>query len=191
MNSFSGANAGATTLLILARFFLNKNHICIFISEYLLFKNDMLVYRLTIHQQKRCLYLGGRSEREEQVWFSVPFKIRNGTFFKTKDLLNVFWVLHTSMFNYYWQIVYCDLSVVDEFVRNGDFRVYCTVYEYPQITCCYLIGFGHYSYVFLFLFILYHSFKNLIMVCCAWYLTIFNNGTSFYEAKKQQNVMTF
>lgn len=61
MNSHSGANTGATLLLTLARFFLKqtnkkKSHICIFISKYLLFKNDMLVYRLTVHQQRYFYY---------------------------------------------------------------------------------------------------------------------------------------
>lgn len=39
-------------------------------------------------------------------------------------------------------------------LENGSFRVYCTVYEYPQITCCYMIDFGHYSFCFvLFCFV--------------------------------------
>lgn len=45
-------------------------------------------------------------------------------------------------------------------LENGSFRVYCTVYEYPQITRCYLTDFGHYSFCFLILFILYHYFKE-------------------------------
>lgn len=28
-------------------------------------------------------------------------------------------------------------------LEQGSFRVYCTVYKYPQITCCYLTDFGH------------------------------------------------
>lgn len=57
-------------------------------------------------------------------------------------------------------------------LENGSFRVYCTVYEYPQITCCYMIDFWTLPFlfcsVFLFLFfflkfvlfILYHYFKE-------------------------------
>lgn len=82
-------------------------------------------------------------------------------------------------------------------LENGSFRVYCTVYEYPQITCRYLTDFWHYSFVFLFFSVLFcFSFqfclfctiilKKLDMVCCAWNLNIFNNETLFYEAKKLQ-----
>lgn len=37
-------------------------------------------------------------------------------------------------------------------LENCDFRVYCTVYDYPQITR-YLTDFGHYSYVFYFVYL--------------------------------------
>lgn len=50
MNSHSGANAGAITLT-LARFFLTKV-IFVFLYLNICYLNDMLVYRLTIHQQK-------------------------------------------------------------------------------------------------------------------------------------------
>lgn len=50
MNFHSGANAGATSLT-LARFFLTKV-IFVFLYLNLCYLNDMLVYRLTIHQQK-------------------------------------------------------------------------------------------------------------------------------------------
>lgn len=84
-------------------------------------------------------------------------------------------------------------------LENGSFRVYCTVYEYPQITCCYMIDFWTLPFLFCFVqFFFFFSFfdffcsfctivlKKLDMVCCAWNLNIFNNETSFYEAKKQQ-----
>lgn len=50
MNFHSGANTGATTLT-LARFFLTKV-IFVFLYLNICYLNDMLVYRLTIHQQK-------------------------------------------------------------------------------------------------------------------------------------------
>lgn len=50
MNSHSGANTGATTLT-LARFFLTKV-IFVFLYLNICYLNDMLVYRLTVHQQK-------------------------------------------------------------------------------------------------------------------------------------------
>ncbi len=56
--------------------------------------------------------------------------------------MNVYGVFctHTSVSNYYYmEIVNCDLSFVDEFVRKmAILEIYCTVYE---ITC-YLTGFG-------------------------------------------------
>lgn len=45
-------------------------------------------------------------------------------------------------------------------LENGSFRVYCTVYEYLQITCCYLTDFGHYSFCFFIFIILYHYLKE-------------------------------
>lgn len=76
--------------------------------------------------------------------------------------------------------------------KYGSFRVYCTVYDYPQITRCYLINFEHdklflFVWFDLFIFILYHTFQQ--MVGCAWNLNIFKykkTTTLFYEAKKQQ-----
>lgn len=50
MNFHSGANTGATTLT-LARFFLTKV-IFVFLYLNICYLNDMLVYRLTIHQQE-------------------------------------------------------------------------------------------------------------------------------------------
>lgn len=58
-------------------------------------------------------------------------------------------------------------------LENGSFRVYCTVYEYPQITCCYLTDFGHYSFFVRFFFVCLFCFfctiilTKLDMVCCA------------------------
>lgn len=42
--------------------------------------------------------------------------------------------------------------------KYGSFRVYCTVYDYPQITHCYLIDFEHdklFLFVWFDLFILF------------------------------------
>lgn len=68
--------------------------------------------------------------------------------------MNVSWVFctHTSVLNYcYMEIVNCDLSFVDEFVRTmAILEIYCTVYGYLQITCCYLTGFWTLRFVFLF-----------------------------------------
>lgn len=68
MNFHSGANTGATTLS-LARFFLTKV-IFVFLYLNICYLNDMLVYRLTIHQQKYFYFREDiRSETEENLSF--------------------------------------------------------------------------------------------------------------------------
>lgn len=63
MNFHSGANTGATTLT-LARFFLTKV-IFVFLYLNICYLNDMLVYRLTIHQQK---YFYFREDILNETW---------------------------------------------------------------------------------------------------------------------------
>lgn len=87
MNFHSGANAGATTLT-LARFFLTKV-IFVFLYLNICYLNDMLVYRLTIHQQKYFYFRediqnetrlhGGEAEILGGL---VSFYIRGRVFFK-------------------------------------------------------------------------------------------------------------
>lgn len=91
MNFHSGANAGATTLT-LARFFLTKV-IFVFLYLNICYLNDMLVYRLTIHQQKYFYFRAdiqnetGLHEDESEILEDWSRSISEVEFFK--DLLNV------------------------------------------------------------------------------------------------------
>lgn len=117
MNFHSGANAGAITLYSLARFFLNKSHICIFISKYLLFK---WYASLSSYGSTTEIFLLGRGYSEwdqascgrgEAATFFVLFWLvfflvdlsrsisEDGRFLKTKWMC--LGILHTSMLNYY------------------------------------------------------------------------------------------
>lgn len=120
----TGANAGAATLT-LARFFLTKI-IFVFLYLNICYLNYMLVYRLTVHQQK---YLYFREDIQYRLGFTqevLRFLLDwSHSISKVRHFLKTYWMclgfLHTSMLNYYYEIVYCDLSFVDEFVRKWQF----------------------------------------------------------------------
>lgn len=69
-------------------------------------------------------------------------------------------------------------------LENGDLRFYYTVYDYLQITRCYLMSFWA-LYLCVLLFILYHSYKEIDygLLCMK---PTFQQLALFYEAKKQQ-----
>lgn len=122
----------------------NKIHICIFISTYLLFKLIRSSNVLQFTNKKVCTL-------ERIFWdyrriyevLSVSINIQCGTlFFKEKK---TYWMCFGFCTHQCLTIIdksyNCDLSFVDGFVRIGDFRVCCAVYEYTQITRCYLTDF--------------------------------------------------
>lgn len=102
----------------------NKSHICIFISKYLLFK---WYASLSSYNSSTKIFILQRGYTDRDYitenlsdlvdWSHSISKV--GRFLKTNWMCLGF--LHTSMLNYYWEIVYCDLSFVDEFVRKWRF----------------------------------------------------------------------
>lgn len=107
----------------------------------------------------------------------VSFHIRGSMFFfKTNWMCPG--ILHTSMLNYYKKSYTVTWALLMNLLEHGSFRVYCTVYEYPQITRCYLTNFGHYN-CFVCFYVYFVPLRIWIWFVCAWNLNIFNNETSF------------